>query len=206
MAGLVLLSRTPPEPPVGPRTLDLGDEPPAVVNFLIHGFRVTDDAVPATLIDLAARNVVDIEQRGPGVFYVRLRSTGETPLTAYERRVLEHLDRIAVDGVVPADALTTGPQHESVRWRRGFVSAVVSDAQSRGLSREAIGWSGLHGADGRGRDPGAPRLGRVGSRRGRGCLRRRRRAARLDSKRQLHNVRRRQASRSRRGGSAYARS
>jgi hypothetical protein len=34
-----------------------------VVNFLTHGFRVTDDAVPPTLIDLAARNVVDIEQR-----------------------------------------------------------------------------------------------------------------------------------------------
>ena len=67
-AAAVLISRTPPQPPVGPRTLDLGAEPPAVANFLVHGFRVTDDAVPATLIDLAARNVVDIEQRGPGVF------------------------------------------------------------------------------------------------------------------------------------------
>ena len=134
---------------MGPRTLDLGPEPPAVANFLVHGFRVTDDAVPATLIDLAARNVVDIEQRGPGVFYVRLRPTGEAPITAYERRVVEHLDRVAQNGVVPADALTTGPQHESARWRRGFVSAVVSDAQSRGLSREALAgavFTGLTGA------------------------------------------------------------
>ena len=53
----------PAVPPVGPRTLDLGAEPPAVASFLVHGFRVTDDAVPATLIDLAARNVVDIEER-----------------------------------------------------------------------------------------------------------------------------------------------
>ena len=99
---------------------------------------MTDDAVPATLIDLAARNVVDIEQRGPGVFYVRLRPTSGAPRTAYEQRILEHLGRVALDGVVPADALTTGPQHESARWRRGFVSAVVADAQSRGLSREAV--------------------------------------------------------------------
>jgi hypothetical protein len=33
---------------VGPTTLDLGPEPPAVANFLVHGFRVTDEAVPAT--------------------------------------------------------------------------------------------------------------------------------------------------------------
>jgi Predicted membrane protein (DUF2207) len=110
-----------------------------VVNFLTHGFRVTDDAVPATLIDLAARNVVDIEQRGPGVFYVRLRPTSDEALTSYERRVLDHLRSIARDGVVPGEALTTGPQQESARWRRGFVSGVVSDAQARGLSRDAVG-------------------------------------------------------------------
>ena len=109
------------------------------MNFLTHGFRVTDDAVPATLIDLAARNVVDIEQRGPGVFYVRLRQASDEGLTSYERRVLDHLRVSALDGVVPAEALTTGPQHESARWMRGFVSGVVSDAQARGLSREAVG-------------------------------------------------------------------
>jgi Predicted membrane protein (DUF2207) C-terminal domain len=129
----------PPTPPVGPRTLDLGSEPPAVANLLVHGFRVTDEAVPATLIDLAARNVVDIEERGPGVFYVRLRASGDAPLTAYERRVLEHLRESAHDGVVPAGALTTGPQQESARWRRGFVAEVVADAKARGLSQDAVG-------------------------------------------------------------------
>ena len=129
----------PPVPPVGPRTLDLGTEPPAVASFLVHGFRVADDAVPATLIDLAARNVVDIEERGPGVFYVRLRAPGDAPLSAYELRVLDHLREHARDGVVPAGALTTGPQHQSARWRRGFVAEVVADAQARGLSRDAVG-------------------------------------------------------------------
>jgi hypothetical protein len=139
-AALLLLSRTPPRPDVGTRTLDLGPEPPAVANFLVNDFRVTDDAVPATLVDLAARNVLDIEQRGPGVFYVRLRESDEE-LTRYERRVLDHLRAHALDGVVPAGALTTGPQHESARWRRGFVTAVVDDAQARGLSRDAVAGS-----------------------------------------------------------------
>ncbi len=83
-AGAVYLARRPPEPPVGPRTLDLGSEPPAVANFLVSRFRVTDEAVPATLIDLAARNVVDIEQRGADVFFVRLRSPVDESLTVYE--------------------------------------------------------------------------------------------------------------------------
>jgi hypothetical protein len=138
-ASAVLISRAPPQPPVGSRTLELGPEPPAVANLITHGWRVTDEAVSATLIDLAARNVVDIEQRGPGVFYVRLRAQTDEPLTRYERRVLDHLRSIAHDGVVPGEALTTGPQHQSARWRRGFVSGVVSDAQARGLSRDAVG-------------------------------------------------------------------
>ena len=130
--------RRPPEPPVGPRTLDLGPEPPAIANFLVNDFRVTNDAIPATLIDLAARNVVDIEQRGPGVFYVRLRPLDDEALTTYERRVLDHLRRRASDGVVPAEALTTGPGEESTRWRRRLGNEVVADAKARGLSQDAF--------------------------------------------------------------------
>ena len=137
-AALVFARRRPTEPPIGARTLDLGPESPAVANFLVNDFRVTDDAVPATLIDLAARNLVEVEQRGPGVFYVRLRSALEEPLNTYERRVLDHLHARAVDGVVPAEALTTGPGQESTSWKRRFVNEVVSDAQRRGLSRDAV--------------------------------------------------------------------
>jgi len=130
--------RRPPEPPVGPRTLELGPEPPAVANFLVSDFRVTGEAIPATLLDLAARGALEIEQRGLGVFYVRLRSTPAEALTAYERRVLDHLARRATDGVVPAEALTTGASEESKRWRRAFGSEVVADAKARGLSRDAL--------------------------------------------------------------------
>jgi hypothetical protein len=135
---VVYMLRRPPEPPVGPRTLDLGPEPPAVANFLVSDFRVTSEAVPATLLDLAARRALEIEQRGPGVFYVRLRTAPVGSLTAYERRMLDHLEGRASDGVVPAEALTTGPSEQSARWRRAFTSEVVADAKARGLSRDRL--------------------------------------------------------------------
>jgi hypothetical protein len=137
-AAILYLLRRPPEPPVGPRTLEVGPEPPAVASFLVHDFRVTDDAVPATLLDLAAREVVEIERREPGVHYVRVRPSQGDPLTAYERRVLEHLRQRAVDGVVPASAMTTGPREESSRWWRSFVREVVDDAKRLGLSRDRL--------------------------------------------------------------------
>ena len=138
-AAFLLASRAPVEPPVGPRTLELGPEPPAVANFLVHDFRVTDEAVAATLIDLAARRFVEVDQRGVGVFYVKLRPPREEPITPYERRVLEHVTKLESGGVVPADALTTGPADVSSNWRSGFDAEVVADAKARGLSRDAIG-------------------------------------------------------------------
>ena len=95
----------------------------------------------ATLIDLAAREYVEVEQRGPGVFYVRLRTGHRSTeaLTRYERRVLEHLESVASGGVAPAEALTTGPQDAAESWRRMFEAQVVDDAKARGLSRDAVG-------------------------------------------------------------------
>ena len=141
-AAFLYVSRHPLEPAVGPRTLELGSEPPAVANFLVHDFKVTDGAVAATVIDLAARRIVEVEQRGPGVFYLRLRADPVGPLTAYERRVLEHLRSHAAHGVVPAEALTTGQAEESNAWHRAFRREVVADAQARGLARDAFeGWA-----------------------------------------------------------------
>ena len=144
---IVYLRRRPNEPRPEPPTLDLGPEPPAVANLLVHDFRVTRDAVPATLLDLAARGHVELEEREPGTYVCRLRDPGpggseprspEEPPTAYERRVLELLRRRAVDGVVPAGALTTGPSDESSRWWKEFRSEVVADAQRRGLCRDIL--------------------------------------------------------------------
>jgi hypothetical protein len=138
-AGFLYLAWQPDQPPTGPHTLDLGPEPPAVANLLVHRFRVTGDAVPATVLDLAARGVLEIEQRGPGNYFVRIRGVADQNLTAYELRVLRHLEAHAHDGVVPARALTTGTELQSKRWMRAFASAVVTDTQRRGLTRERLG-------------------------------------------------------------------
>lgn len=137
-AAFVFASRTPPRPPLGPRTLVLGPEPPAVANLLVNDFRVTGEAVPATLLDLAARRVVEIEQRGPGSFYIRVRTQAMDGLTGYERQVLGHLARLAQEGIVPVQALTTGERPDSRRWWSAFRREVVLDAQERGLSRDAL--------------------------------------------------------------------
>jgi hypothetical protein len=70
----------------------------------------------------------------------RVRRTSGEGLEAYERMVLDHVAGLAVDGVVPTEALTTGPQDQSTRWWRAFQHAVVGDARGRGLARDR--WSG----------------------------------------------------------------
>jgi hypothetical protein len=123
---------------VGLLTLALGPEPPAVANFLVNGFAVTDEAAAATILDLAARDLVDVEQRGPDVYFVRVRSNGEAALTPYERRALAVIERRSKDEAVPVAALTTGSELESKEWRQLFAAEVVADAQARGLSRDAL--------------------------------------------------------------------
>jgi hypothetical protein len=73
----------------GPATMELGDEPPAVVDLLTNDWRVTADALPATLLDLAARDYLDLEQHGPGGTVCRVRRTSGEGLEAYERMVLD---------------------------------------------------------------------------------------------------------------------
>ena len=51
--------------PAGPGTLDLvGPEPPAVVNLVTQDWELGHEAVPATLLDLAARKHLVIDQVG----------------------------------------------------------------------------------------------------------------------------------------------
>jgi hypothetical protein len=107
-----------------------------VANLLANDFRVTPDAVPATLLDLAAHRLVEIEELDPGNYQCRLKPGAGATLAPYERRVLELLRARASGGVVPAQALTTGPAAESSRWKKAFVREVVADAQSRNLSRD----------------------------------------------------------------------
>jgi hypothetical protein len=131
----------------GPSTLELGGpEPPAVVNLLTRQGRLGHQAVPATLLDLAARRLLVIEQVGgrtlvtvgPDSEITRERASRLEP---YERMVLQHVVQRAIDGVVPAEALTTGPETEARGWWRTFRRSVERDARLRGLSRRR--WSPL---------------------------------------------------------------
>ena len=134
VAGIYLV-RMPKRPSPGPPTTELGPEPPAISNLLVNSFRATKDAVPATLLDLAARRVIDVEDTGIGRYICRLKEVNER-LTPHEERLLAHLQSVAARGVVPAGALTTGPQESSKRWWRGFRKDVIKLAQDTGLSRD----------------------------------------------------------------------
>jgi hypothetical protein len=139
LLGLFAVATRARTPHAGPEVLELpGDEPPAVVAMLTDDWEVGREAVPATLIDLAARKIVAIEEVGPDRFVVRLRPASATPagLTPYEDQVLTHVRGLAgADGTVPCEALTTGPEGESRNWWSRFEKAVVKDARDRGLSR-----------------------------------------------------------------------
>jgi hypothetical protein len=116
-------------------TMELRDERPAVADLLAGGFEVEDDAVPATVVDLAARSWYTIEEIGGGRVVIRLRQRrpeGDT-LTAFEERVLRHVTKHAVDGVTPAAVLTLGPEGVSQRWFTGFVREVTKHTRDLGL-------------------------------------------------------------------------
>jgi len=120
----------------GPATMELRPETPAVVDLLTGGFEVEDDAVPATVVDLAARGWFTIENAGGDRVVLRLRSRRpDEVLTAYEQRVLRHIERNQTDGVVPAPVLTLGPEGVSQKWFRGFGREVTAHGRELGLCR-----------------------------------------------------------------------
>src|SRR5437879_6022117 len=122
--------------PPGPETSDLGPEPPAVANFLVNRFEVTRLAVGATLVDLAARRVIGIEEIVADHFVVRLRREhydDDDDITAYERQVLDLVRERATGGSAPIEALEIGSAAESLKWWQRFAKSVERDARDRGL-------------------------------------------------------------------------
>src|SRR5438093_7534263 len=74
VVGVIRAVREPRNPHPAAETMDLGPEPPALVSLLVSNFRVRPDAVPATLLDLAARKLgVELEQTHPGAYACRVR-------------------------------------------------------------------------------------------------------------------------------------
>jgi len=134
-AAIVMVIRRPPVPPTLPASSDVSDQTPAVANLLANGGTITPDAVPATLLDLAARRLVTIDEAEPHVYECRIESLSASGLTPYERQVLDLLRSKAVSGVVPAAALTTGPSDKAQSWLRSFESAVIGEAKRLGLTK-----------------------------------------------------------------------
>jgi Predicted membrane protein (DUF2207) C-terminal domain len=112
----------------GPATSNLRDEPPAVVNLLVHTRGVNRGAFLATLLELAARDVTEVFELEPGRYALRLSRDGSPLPTAIERMAVATLRsrRILRSGISPRRAFP---------WYRfgPFVRAVVNNAVDRGL-------------------------------------------------------------------------
>ncbi|MCJ0874008.1 DUF2207 domain-containing protein [Streptomyces sp. AP-93] len=138
-------------------TMELRPEPPALVEFLTGGWESGRGAPRATLLDLAARGFLALEQTGPDPrdTLVRIRpprgkptgatgtagATGATGTAAedllpYEALVLARVTALASGGVLPVGALARGTEDEDRGWWRAFRRAVAADARSRGLARD----------------------------------------------------------------------
>lgn len=135
--GLMLLATRPRAVRAAPATPDLGPEPPALVSLVCDGWAFTEDAVEATLLDLAGRKLIEFRQpaNDPYQTTVHIGQPSQVDLTAYERRVLDRVQGLAVGGVLPLTALTFRDQQESRQWWKRLRAEVVADARARGLSR-----------------------------------------------------------------------
>lgn len=139
LLGAVLAAARGPAVRPGPATAALGPESPAVVDLLTGGWVLSDEAASATLLDLAARRVVTIEEIGPELALVRLGrrdpARDEPDLAPYEQLVLDHVRTLATaDGVVATGALAEGARSLG-SWWRAFGKAVIAEARAAGLSR-----------------------------------------------------------------------
>jgi hypothetical protein len=118
-------------------TPDLGDEPPAVVNLLVNRGQLTADAADATLLDLAARWILDLHQPGddPAQLLVRVRVDDPVGLLTYERRVFDRVAALAGARWVSLAQVTAGYAEGGPNWFAQLRKEVLADAQERGLIR-----------------------------------------------------------------------
>jgi hypothetical protein len=135
-AVLVLTLRRPPRVRPTGAVLDLPPESPAVAGMLGTDFVVPSETAPAVLLDLAARRLVDLDEVQPGKTVCRLRRRDGESLSAVEQRILAALESRAIDGVVPAEALTTGTEERSRGWHRDLAREVVEESQRAGLTHD----------------------------------------------------------------------
>ncbi|HTF10682.1 MAG TPA: hypothetical protein VK659_21170, partial [Asanoa sp.] len=141
--GLVLLITRSSLPAPTPATMDLGPEPPAVVNLLANRWtRPDEDAAEATLLDLAGRRYYEIRQASDDPVHSTIHVNPQPPagpdLLPFEQRLLSRIRAAAVGGVVPLTALTFRDAGQAKGWARRFNAEVVAHARRLGLSRRRI--------------------------------------------------------------------
>ncbi|GAA3454539.1 DUF2207 domain-containing protein [Dactylosporangium matsuzakiense] len=115
----------------GAATPELRDESPAVVNLLVNRLRPTRVA-SATLLDLAARRVVELFAAGDELF-VRVRGPQPAGLAAHERRVFERVARVAGDSAVPLERLLQRHAGGGRRWTGWLGREARFEARRLGL-------------------------------------------------------------------------
>src|SRR6266545_1904840 len=132
--GAALVTRTRDLEP-GPPTMELGSEPPALVNLLVTRCELDADAA---LLDLAARRILELHQPGddPGGLLVKVRVAEPAGLLPYERRVLDRVREIAGDRLTPLSEITERYADGGPSWFQQLRTEVVMDARRRGLTRD----------------------------------------------------------------------
>ncbi|MFF1400104.1 DUF2207 family protein [Streptomyces sp. NPDC058287] len=125
----------------GPATQEFGTdpEPPGVVSLLGNNWRGVEHAAAATLLDLAARGLVELRQPGddPARSTVHLTEGGRAAagLRPYEQRVLDRVAARAANGGAPIGAIAFRDDERAASWNTALRREIITEARLRGLSR-----------------------------------------------------------------------
>lgn len=125
----------------GPATQEFGDDPesPAVVSLLGNHWRGVEHAAAATLLDLAARGLVELRQPGddPARSSVHVTEAGRAAATLlpYEQRVLDRVTARSANGGAPIGAIAFRDVKRAAAWNAELRKEVIGEARLRGLSR-----------------------------------------------------------------------
>jgi hypothetical protein len=114
-------------------TGDFGPESPALAGFAADRWEVTPRLASATLLDLAARRVVDLEQITPDQVLCRYRDlkAGRTEFARHEQLILDLIRRrMSADHTVATSELWVDGN-----WMNRFGKAVVAQGKELGLIR-----------------------------------------------------------------------
>ena len=122
----------PREVEAAPATMDLGEESPALVDYLLSHFHSTSHGLAGTLLDLAAGHYLDIDEHHDGTYFGAGREPPDR-LLPHERMLYDHVVRLAGGGSVPSQALTLGSAQQSASWLRRFDKFVTQDGRTRGV-------------------------------------------------------------------------